>query len=81
MLYVPEEKTPTPEYLPQFKVKYFTCYYEADISKFEKLVKSKGGIYEGHLEIDFLNFKNQRVGRQYCCIYQFHEEISMEVLC
>lgn len=71
-----EEKQPVP-----FKLYTMTVKYTPDIVKLERLVKEAGGIFEGAVEINFLNYKNQPVSTQYLCIYHLDKEIHMEVLC
>lgn len=69
------------EDMPSFSLRTFTIYYESDIEKFKKLVESKNGIWEGSKRVNFLNYKNQPVGRQFVCIYHYYEDLEMEVLC
>ena len=54
---------------------------EEDVKKFEELVVEKGGYFCGAMVIGTINYKNEQVFGQFCCIYQFHEDIDMEVLC
>jgi hypothetical protein len=77
-LYIPEVKK---EDMPRFSLRTFTVYYESDVEKFQKLVESKNGIWEGSKQVNFLNYKNQPVTRQYVCIYHYYEDLEMEVLC
>ncbi len=73
---------PSPQEMPRFSVRTFICYYEQDAKKFSRLVAKMGGKFEKYVQIDFLNFRNEVVGfGQYVCIYQFHIDIEMEVLC
>ena len=84
-LVIPEkadpDRVPSPKELPRFSMRMFECYYESDAKRFEELVKQKGGYFCGHIETGFLNFQNMHVGRLHVIVYQFHEEIEMEVLC
>ena len=68
--------------MPQFTLRTFECYYESDVHKFEKLVRSKNAYWEGSKECTSLNWLNQPgIGSKYVCLYQYHEPIEMEVLC
>lgn len=73
-------KTKREDY-PHFKTRIFYCYYQADVDKFKELVESTDGYWCGAMEIPFLNNWNGKVGTQFCCIYQWHEELSMAVMC
>ena len=66
--------------LPQFETHTFIVYREADVANFRQLVDDTGGDVVCVAEIPFLNWKNQRVGSQYMCVYQWHEELEMSVL-
>jgi hypothetical protein len=77
-LWLPEVKK---EDMPRFQLRYFTVYYSCDIEKFKELVEKENGYWQGSHEVDFLNYKNQRVGFQHVCIYQLDRELSMEVCC
>lgn len=65
--------------LPRFKTQVFFCGYEKEVEEFKNLVLKKGGYFCGSMIIDFLNVYNEPVTKQYCCIYQYYEEIEMEV--
>ncbi len=87
-LMLPKEKEPDvlshPHGIPKedrHRIRTFVCYYESDTEKFRELVESKGGIFEGIVHCAFLNIWNRMVGGQYCCVYQYKEELEMEVLC
>ena len=68
--------------MPQFTTRMFECYYKSDVEKFEKLVRSKLGYWEGSKECTSLNYHNQpSVGTKYICLYQYYEPIEMEALC
>jgi hypothetical protein len=74
-------KTPK-EKLPRFSIRQFICYYESDVQKFKEIVEKTDAYWGGVLEIDFLNVENRNgIGTQYVCIYQYYENIEMEVLC
>jgi len=70
-----------PEDMPRFELRTFLVYRQSDISKFKLLVENKRGIWEGWKQINLLNYKNQPVLGQFVCLYQFHEDLAMEVLC
>lgn len=66
---------------PQYTLRTFTCSYTSDLKKFEDLVLSKGGYLQGSLIIDRLNIWNQPVTKEYLCVYQYFEDIDMEIMC
>ncbi len=66
--------------LPQFETHTFIVYREEDVTNFRQLVADTGGDVVCIAEIPSLNWKNQRVGSQYLCVYQWHEDLTMEVL-
>lgn len=68
------------EDLPQFGIRTFIVYRREDTANFCQVVADTGGDFCGALEVPFLNFKNQRVGSRYLCVYQWHEELTMDVL-
>ena len=86
-LYIAEEPNkPKPKQKVEKDKRYserlFTCHYGSDVDRFEKLVKSKGGYFCGYMKTPFLNVYNEHNGmEQYCCIYQYYEDIGMEILC
>lgn len=69
--------------MKRFKPRMFVVYDEADVEKFRKVVEKAGAIWDGSHRIMFLNAWNQQVGfgGQWACIYHFHEDLDMELLC
>ena len=67
--------------MPMFSVRTFESYYKDDAEAFEKLVESKCGIVACTIRIPFLNFENQQVSLKYITVYQYYENIGMEVKC
>lgn len=66
--------------LPKFTTRTFLVKYESDVEAFNRLVVDAGADWIGQVKIPFLNYKNQPVGTQYLCVYQWHKELTMEVL-
>lgn len=72
-------KTPPPAE-KRYELKTFVCKYECDVYRFNQLVLSKGAYWEGYMHVNFLNIWNNPVGfGQYLCVYQYYEDIDMEV--
>ena len=69
--------------MKRFKPRMFVVYREDDIEKFRKVVEKASAIWDGSHRIMFLNAWNQHVGfcGQWACIYHFHEDLDMELLC
>lgn len=69
--------------MKRFKPRMFVVYDEDDIEKFRKVVEKAGAIWDASHRIMFLNTWNKQVGfcSQWACIYHFHEDLDMELLC
>ena len=59
----------------------FKCYYESDTEKFEELIRELGGQVYGVINVPSLNRWNKPVSLSYVVVYQYKEELEMEVLC
>ncbi len=67
--------------MPMFRARLFECCYESDVERFKNLLISKNAHFECmHVGAAF-NCINKINRRNYFIIYQYYEDIGMEVLC
>lgn len=69
---------------PEKRLKLYTMelYYSQDVEQLEKIVKSRGGSWQGFIRIDCMNQWNELApaSKPYHCVYYAFEEIHMSIM-
>lgn len=66
----------------RYTTRIFEVYYESDAVKFKEKCEKVNAYFRGCVSIPYLNAWNEENGmRRLVCIYQYKEDIDMEVKC